>query len=197
MRSGPIAGIVLAAGSSSRLGSNKLLIRLDGESVVRRTTRRSVESGLSPVIVVTGFEADRIVAELEGLSVELVTNRDHATGMHTSVRAGIERVPTECDGLIIILADMPLVTSAMLAALVARFRAGSEPLVISRYGEVQAPPTLYSRALFPALSTAGEGCGRRVVRDHQAEAAELRWAPELLVDLDRPEDVARLREAAR
>jgi molybdenum cofactor cytidylyltransferase len=187
---------VLAAGSSSRLGSNKLLVPLDGETVVRRVARRAVEAGLSPVIVVTGFEAKRIAAELEGLPVELVTNTDHATGMHTSVRIGIGQVPADCDGLIIILGDMPMVTSAMLTALVARFRGGPEPLVISRYGEVQAPPTLYSRALFAALSAAGEGCGRQVVRDYQHEAAKLQWAPELLVDLDRAEDVARLRGSA-
>jgi molybdenum cofactor cytidylyltransferase len=197
VRRGRIAGIVLAAGSSSRLGSNKLLIRLDAETVVRRMTRRTVDAGLSPVIVVTGFEADRIGAELAELPVEVVTNRDHVTGMHTSVRVGIERVPADCDGLIIVLADMPLVTSAMLMQLVARFRAGSEPLVISRYGEVQAPPTLYSRVLFPALAAAGEGGGRRVIRDHQEQVAELRWASELLVDLDTAEDVVRLGGTAR
>jgi molybdenum cofactor cytidylyltransferase len=183
---------VLAAGASSRLGSNKLLVRLDRETVVRRVARQAVDAGLSPVIVVTGFEADRIGAELAGLPLELVMNREHAIGMHASVRAGIEQVPADCDGLVIVLADMPLVTSAMLTALVARFRSGPQPLVISRYGKIQAPPTLYSRALFPALSAAGEACGRQVIRDHQGEAAELHWAPELLVDLDRPEDVARL-----
>lgn len=187
---------MLAAGSSSRLGSNKLLVPLDGETVVRRVARRAVDAGLSPVIVVTGFEAERVGAELEGLAVVPVTNREHALGMHASVRIGIGQVPADCDGLIIILADMPLVTSAMLTALVARFRGGLEPLVISRYGEVQAPPTLYSRALFSALGAAGEGCGRQVIRDHKHEAAELQWAPELLVDLDRAEDVARLRGTA-
>jgi molybdenum cofactor cytidylyltransferase len=194
-RSGRVAGIVLAAGSSSRLGTNKLLITLGMEPVVRRAARRAIDAGLSPVVVVMGFEADRVGAALEGLPVELVVNQDHAMGMHTSVRVGIEQVPADCDGLIIVLADMPLVTSAMLAELAARFRAGSEPLVVSRYGDVQAPPTLYSRALFPALSAAGESGGRRVIRDHRDQAAELRWPPELLVDLDRPEDVTRLREA--
>jgi molybdenum cofactor cytidylyltransferase len=188
---------VLAAGSSSRLGSNKLLVRLDGETVVRRVARQAIDAGLSPVIVVTGFQSDRIGAELAGLPVELVTNREHAIGMHTSVRVGIEHVPADCDGLVIILADMPLVTSGMLSSLVARFRGGPDQLVISRYGKVQAPPTLYCRALFPALSAAGEGCGRQVIRDHQHEAAELQWAPELLVDLDRAEDVARLRDTSR
>lgn len=117
-------------------------------------------------------------------------------GMHASMRVGVEQVPSDCQAAIVVLADMPLVTSAMLADMLTRFRAGSEPLVISRYGDVQAPPTLYSRALFPALSTAGEGCGRRVIRDHRDQVAELRWPPELLADLDHPEDLARLRYLA-
>jgi molybdenum cofactor cytidylyltransferase len=192
-RSGRVAGVVLAAGSSSRLGSNKLLIDIGGESVVRRAAGRALEAGLSPVIAVIGFEADQVAGTLQGLDVILVVNPDHAVGMHSSVRAGIGRVPVDCEAAVVILADMPLVTSAMSADLVARFRAGSEPLVISIYGAVQAPPTLYSRALFPALGAAGEGCGRRVVRAHRGEAATLEWLPSLLADLDRPDDVERVR----
>lgn len=188
-----VAGVVLAAGSSSRLGSNKLLIELGGETVVRRTSRQALEAGLSPVIAVLGFEADRVAAALEGMPVEIVINQRHAEGMHASVQAGIERVPADCAAAIVMLADMPLVTAPMLAETAARFHAGGTPLVISLYGEVQAPPTLYSRALFPALGTAGVGCGRRVIHDHRSQAAALHWPPALLADLDLPEDVARVR----
>jgi molybdenum cofactor cytidylyltransferase len=196
MRDGRVAGVVLAAGSSSRLGSNKLLIDLGGETIVRRAARRALEAGLAPVIVVLGFEADRVAEALRGLDVMPVVNLDHAGGMHGSLQAGIGRVPADCEAAVVILADMPLVTSAMSAGLVARFRSGREPLVISLYGDVQAPPTLYARALFPALGAAGEGCGRQVVRDHRDEAAAMKWPPALLADLDRPEDVERLRSLA-
>ena len=196
-RDGRVAGVVLAAGASSRLGSNKLLIEFGGETIVRRAARRALEADLAPVIVVLGVEADRVAETLGGLDVVLVVNRDHAGGMHGSMQAGIGRVPADCEAAVVVLADMPLVTSAMSAGLVARFRRGPEPLVISRYGEVQAPPTLYARALFPALRAAGEGGGRRVVRDHSHEAAAMDWPPGLLADLDRPEDVERLRPLAQ
>jgi molybdenum cofactor cytidylyltransferase len=196
MRDGRVAGVVLAAGASSRLGRNKLLIEIGGETIVRRAARRALEAGLTPVIVVLGFEADRVAEALQGLDVVLVVNRDHAEGMHGSMQAGIGRVPADCEAAVVILADMPLVTSAMSAGLVARFRCGPEPLVISRYGEVQAPPTLYARDLFPALGAAGESGGRRVVRDHRDEAAAMDWPPPLLADLDRPEDVERVRALA-
>jgi molybdenum cofactor cytidylyltransferase len=193
MRDGRVAGVVLAAGSSSRLGSNKLLIDFGGETIVHRAARRALEAGLAPVIVVLGFEADRVAAALRGLDVIPVVNPDPAGGKHGSMRAGIERVPADCEAAVVILADMPLVTSAMSAGLVARFRSGFEPLVISLYGTVQAPPTLYARILFPTLGAAGEGGGRQVVREHRDEAAAMEWPPALLADLDRPQDVERLR----
>jgi molybdenum cofactor cytidylyltransferase len=192
-RNGPVAGVVLAAGSSSRLGTNKLLIDLGGETVVQRAVHRALDAGLEPVIVVVGFEADRVAASLQGLDINLVVNRDYLRGMHASLQAGLGRVPADCEAAVVLLADMPLVTSAMSAALVARFRKGPEPLVLSLYGGVQAPPTLYSRALFPSLEAAGEAGGRRVARDHRDEAAVMEWPPPLLVDLDRPEDVERIR----
>jgi molybdenum cofactor cytidylyltransferase len=193
MRDGRVAGLVLAAGSSSRLGANKLLIDLGRETIVHRAARRALEAGLAPVIVVLGFEADRVAEALRGVEVMQVVNPDHAGGMAGSMQAGLGRVPTDCEAAVVILADMPLVTSAMSAGLVARFRRGPEPLVISRYGEVLAPPTLYARALFPTLGAVGEGGGRLVVRDHRDEAAAMDWPPPLLADLDRPEDVERLR----
>jgi molybdenum cofactor cytidylyltransferase len=192
MRDGRVAGVVLAAGSSARLGTNKLLIELGGETIVRRTARRALEAGLSPVVVVLGFEADRVREALQELEVVPVVNLGYAGGMQGSLQVGIGQVPEDCEAAVVILADMPLVTSAMSAGLVARFQSGTEPLVISLYGHVQAPPTLYGRALFPALHAAGEG-GRQVVRAHRDEAAAMKWPPASLADVDRPEDVERLR----
>lgn len=191
-RAGRIAGVVLAAGTSSRLGANKLLLRLDSEPLVRRAARQAAEAGLSPVIVVLGHEAERVADALGGLAVETVINPAYRAGMHGSIQTGIERVPHDCAAAVVLLGDMPLVTAAMIEALVERFRRETQPLVLSLYGEVQAPPTLYARSLFPALALAGAGGGREVVLAHRSEAAELRWPEALLADVDRPEDVARL-----
>jgi molybdenum cofactor cytidylyltransferase len=192
-----VAGVVLAAGSSSRFGRNKLLVEIDGEVVVRRAARRALEAGLLPVVVVLGFEGDLVARALDGLSLVLTVNQNHTEGMHTSLRAGIARVPDDCEAVVVILADMPLVTSAMSAALVTRFQEQSAPLVVSHYGGVQAPPTLYARALFPALAVAGEGGGQQIVRDHRDQATVIEWPLPLLADLDRLEDVERLRSAVR
>ncbi len=190
-RGGRIAGVVLAAGMSSRLRTNKLLLWLDSEPLVRRAARLALEAGLSPVIVVLGHEAERVAVALDGLAVETVVNPAHRAGMHGSLQRGIAQVPGDCAAAIVLLADMPAVTAAMVAALVTRFRGGSEPLVLSVYGEVQAPPTLYARSLFKALADAGSGGGRQVVAEHRSAAAELRWPEAAVADIDRPEDAAR------
>ena len=191
-RAGRIAGVVLAAGTSSRLGANKLLLRLDSDPLVRRAARQAVEAGLSPVIVVLGHEAERVAAALGGLAVETVMNPAYRAGSHGSMQTGIEHVPGDCAAAVVLLGDMPLVTAAMIAGLAERFRRGAEPLVLSLYGEVQAPPTLYARSLFPAIARAGAGGGREIVLAHRSEAAEIRWPETLLADVDRPEDAARL-----
>jgi molybdenum cofactor cytidylyltransferase len=191
-RAGRIAGVVLAAGTSSRLGANKLLLRLDSEALVRRVVRHAAEAGLAPVIVVLGHEAERVAAALGGLAVETIVNPAYHEGMHGSLRSGIGRVPGDCAAAVVLLGDMPLVTAAMIEALAERFRGGTEPLILSLYGEVQAPPTLYARSLFPALAQAGTGGGREVVLAHRGEAAEVHWPEALLADVDRPEDAARL-----
>ena len=188
-----IAALLLAAGSSSRLGSNKLLVELDGEPVVRRAARRALAAGLDPVIAVLGHEAKRIRGALRGLPVTLVGNPRHAEGMATSFHAGIAAVPDACAAALVLLPDMPLVSAAMLAAVADRFRSTGAPLVISLYGESPAPPTLYARPLFPAILAAVEG-GRQVIREHRHLATEISWPEELMLDLDLPADLDRIRK---
>ena len=188
----PVAGLVLAAGSSSRLGTNKLLVELRGEPLVRRAALGALAAGLSPVIVVIGFESARVARALTGVPVTIVTNPRHDEGLPSSLRTGLAAVPLDCAGALVLLPDMPLVTPPMLTELVARFRGSGAPLVISLYGDTAAPPTLYSRALFAALIAAPDG-GREVVRAHRSEAAVVRHSAALLVDVDVPADLTRLR----
>jgi molybdenum cofactor cytidylyltransferase len=188
-----VAGVVPAAGSSSRLGRNKLLLELEGEPLVRRVARRAVEAGLSPVIVVLGFQAEAVAGALEGVPVQAVMNSRHEEGMHTSVAVGIEAVPTGCEAAIVLLPDMPLVTIPMLTEMVGRFRGSRAPLIVSLYGETQAPPTLYARPLFRTLVAAGPEGGRRVVREYAGQAVRVRWPVGLLADVDQPEDIERMR----
>jgi molybdenum cofactor cytidylyltransferase len=188
-----IAGIVLAAGLSSRMGRNKMLLDLSGRSVVRRAVETATAAKLSPVLVVMGHEQERVEAELEGMRYVKVVNPDYAKGMNTSLRAGIAAVPQGCGGALLMLADMPLVSAAMLRELCENFRAGKSPLVVSTYDGVLAPPIVYGRTLFSELlALQAEDCGKRVVKQHRAEAAEIAWPAAALTDLDLPADVDRV-----
>jgi molybdenum cofactor cytidylyltransferase len=195
-RSGPIAGIVLAAGASTRLGRNKLFVELDGEPLIRRAVRRAIDAGLAPVFVVLGHDADRARAALAGLACDPVVNEDYRRGVNSSVRAGISAAGA-ASAAVVILADMPLVTSAMIATLADRYRAGDAPLVVSDYGGVNAPPMLYDRSLFGELSSMeGEGCGKQVVKRHRGEAVVVSWPETALADLDVPDDYERVKALA-
>ena len=190
-----IAAVVLAAGSSTRMGRNKLLLELDGETVVRRAARTAIEAGLSPVIVVTGHAREAVEGQLHGLGCSIVFNGEHLAGTHTSVAVGIGAVGAGCAAAVVILADMPLVTAAMLRALVARYRASRPLLVASRYGgEINAPPILYDRRLFGELRRMDARCGREVVRRHRHEAVEIEWPAQAGRDLDNPGDYRRILE---
>jgi molybdenum cofactor cytidylyltransferase len=193
-RSGPIAGILLAAGTSSRMGSNKMLFELAGESILHGAARRALAGGLDPLVVVLGHEAERARRELDGLPCRIVVNPDYEQGINSSLRTGIAALPAEVRGVMVLLADMPFVTAEMIAQMIARFRSTDAPLVISDYEGVNAPPMLYDRALFGELQTmTGEGCGRQVVKRHRHEAEVLPWPATALADLDVPDDYARLK----
>lgn len=193
-RTGPVAGVVLAAGASTRMGENKLLFELEGEPVVRRAVGRVVAARLDPVIVVLGHESERVRRELAGLPCRTVVNPDYGRGINGSLKTGITALPATTAAAVVLLADMPFVTAQMITTLVARYRAGTAPLVVSDYEGVNAPPMLYDRGLFPELLTMeGEGCGKQVVRRHRAEAAVVVWPAAALTDLDVPDDYERVR----
>jgi molybdenum cofactor cytidylyltransferase len=194
MRLERVAGIVLAAGASTRMGKNKMLLELDGESILRRTAGRALAAGLDPVIVVLGHEAERARAELSGLRICAVINPDYPRGINTSLKAGVAAVPGDCAAVVVLLADMPFVTDRMIAELVERYRESGARLVVSDYEGVHAPPHLYDRSLLPELGAMeGEGCGKQVVRRHRDEAAAVGRPAAALTDIDRPQDWERIR----
>jgi molybdenum cofactor cytidylyltransferase len=188
-----IAGVLLAAGMSSRMGQNKLFLSLGGRTVLERAVATAIEAGLDPLVVVVGHEADRVRAALAGSAAVPAFNPDHARGQNTSIAVGVAALPPDADAAVVMLADMPRVDAAMIRGLVAAFRERRPPLVASRYGDVVAPPILYGASLFAELrALGGERCGKAIVRRHRDEAIELAWPVDRLSDLDTPEDVARL-----
>jgi len=188
-----VAGVILAAGLSSRMGKNKLLLELGSETVVRRAVRNAIEAALDPVVVVLGHEAERVRGELAGLSYVPLFNPSYADGVGTSLKAGVAAART-ADALVVVLADMPFVTASMIATVVEQYRASRARLVVSRYGAVDAPPICYDRSLFAELiAEPGERCAKRVVRRHLDEATIVTWPETALRDIDLAEDYEQAR----
>lgn len=191
-----IGGVILAAGASRRMGTNKMLIQLEGESLIRRAARRALGAGLSPVVVVIGHEPDRIRAELNDLPVEFALNPDYTGPTSGSLHQGLNALGPDVGAAVVMLGDMVRVTQETLGMLVAAARGTDAPLVVSRYGDVTAPPLLFRRVLFPELlAWTGEGCGKTVVKAHSQEAMYVDRPVALLVDVDTPEDVAEVQKS--
>jgi molybdenum cofactor cytidylyltransferase len=160
---------------------------------VRRTVRRVLAAGCSPVVVVTGHEGARVRDALAGLDVQFTESPDPTGPTSASLHAGLRALGADVDAALVMLADMVHVTAPMLRAVVEGALEEDAPLGVSRYGGVLAPPLVFTRALWPELlAWSGEGCGKAVVRAHHGEARMHDWPEEALQDVDTPEDYARL-----
>jgi molybdenum cofactor cytidylyltransferase len=184
-----VAAAVLAAGSSSRMGSNKMLLELNGEPLVRRSVRTVLEAGFLEVTVVVGREPEVIEAALRGLSCRFAFNPDFATkGMEASLRTAVTNIPSTSSGLLFTLADQVFVTPKMLEALITPHP--NAPIVASRFGDVIAPPHLFSSDLFDVLGTPGNGA-KPLIQKHLERVTFVDQPLEALFDLDTPEDYER------
>ncbi len=191
-----IAAIVLAAGRSSRMAPrNKLLERLDGEAIVALVARTAIASDAKPVVVVTGFEAERVAAALRGLNLTIVHNGAFAEGLSTSLKTGLKALPPNCDGALILLGDMPKIDSSALDALVAAFATRDSICVPVHEGQ-RGNPILWGASYFPEmLAITGDVGAKRLIARHADRVIEVPVAsPGIFADVDTPSDLARLKQ---
>jgi molybdenum cofactor cytidylyltransferase len=189
------AGVILAAGSSTRYGSPKQLLDWHGKPFVRHIAETALQAGLRPVVVVTGAHHAEIESSLKDLPVKVTHNPDHAQGQSTSIKAGLRELPQNIGGCIFLLADQPQIPVEVLRALIEthsrELPAILAPLVLE---ERRANPVLFDRAAFPELfNLEGDIGGRAIFSNYKVEY--LPWHDDrLLFDVDKPEDYKRLVE---
>jgi molybdenum cofactor cytidylyltransferase len=186
-----ITGILLAAGTSSRMGAPKQLLPWRGEPLVRHAARQALGSKLDGLIAVLGHEAAAVEAALAGLPLRCVRNEGYASGQASSLRAGLAALPSEAEAALVLLCDQPLVSPALIDEILAAFR---QPLpdakdvarqgenlqrsafpvaVIPRYEGQRGNPVLLARPLFAQLmGLEGDEGARRVLGRH---ATRVRW----------------------
>jgi molybdenum cofactor cytidylyltransferase len=195
-----IAAVILAAGRSSRmLGPNKLLADFGGKPLVRIAAEQALASKANPVIVVTGHQRDAVAAALTGLKVQIVSNPDFAQGLGTSLHVGIAAVPSESDGAIVCLADMPKVTSGLIDTLIAAFDPDKGALiVVPAVDGRRGNPVLWAKRFFPDLKNIDGDIGaRNLIASYGEAVTEVPVSGEgPVLDVDTPEALAGLRQNA-
>jgi molybdenum cofactor cytidylyltransferase len=195
-RAARVAAIVLAAGQSQRMGSNKLLADLGGQPMVRRSVEAVRAAGVEPVIAVTGHEADKIAAALDGLGIEIVHNPDYAHGLATSLKRGLAAVPEDADAVLVCLGDMPRVTAKAIGRLIAAFNpAEQRTICVPVHKGQRGNPVLWGRKHFTAMAALGGDRGAKALMEQAAEElVEVEMADDgVLIDADTPEALARLK----
>lgn len=192
---GTIGGVVLAAGDSTRFASgNKLLAAVNGEPIVRRAVRTLLESAVDFLVVVVGFEAERVAEALAGFDVILVENPAHARGQATSVAAGIEAVRDRgADAAVIALGDMPALSPETINALIDAYRAGRGVALAAACDGQRGNPVLFDARFFEALGAESGDTGGRDLLFRTEDAALVETGDRgVLVDIDTSEDLDRL-----
>jgi molybdenum cofactor cytidylyltransferase len=190
-----VGAVVLAAGSSSRMGVPKQTLRFRGQTMLRRAALAALGAGCRPVVVVTGAHAEQFRGELRGLNVVEVLNDLWETGMASSVRAGVEGLvgaDSEVAAAVLMLCDQPHVSAEVIKGLVAAYRATGSPVVASAYGGGFGVPALFGRALFAELARLEGAAGAKQVIKRHAAAAHFLSFPGGEVDVDTPDDFSRL-----
>jgi molybdenum cofactor cytidylyltransferase len=188
------AGIVLAAGGSSRLGQPKQLLDWHGKPLVWHAACKALNSGLSPVLVVIGAHAAEVETALHDLPVIITHNPNWQAGQSTSVVRGVAELPPEIGSAIFLLADQPQVSETLIRSLKELHRRTLAPIIAPQIGGRRANPVLFDRVTFSDLSAlSGDTGGRALFSRYRVEW--LPWHDEtLLLDVDTPDDYQRLLE---
>jgi molybdenum cofactor cytidylyltransferase len=189
-----IAVIVLAAGKSSRMGANKLLLPLAGHPLVWHAAQTACASSADAVLVVLGNESERVAAALPPGRYQRVDNPRFADGLSTSLQAGLGALNDEITGALILLADMPYTSSETVEALLAAARESPERIVALEQGGRPTPPVYWPRALFDELyGIHGDEGGRSLLmRAPEAVRMVAMAQPIEALDVDVPEDYRRI-----
>jgi molybdenum cofactor cytidylyltransferase len=187
-----VAAVVLAAGTSSRMGRPKLLLPLGGTSLVRRAVESAVRSRAKQVIVVTGAYREQVEREVAGLPVRLAHNPEFALGMSGSLRAGLRMVRPEADAAVVILADQPFVGPEVVDALIEVYETSRAPIVRPSYAGQPGNPVLWDRSLFGELMQQQGDQGGRELLKRYADRVAWRELPDARAqeDVDTPEAYA-------
>lgn len=194
-----VAAIVVAAGSSSRMGQHKPLMRLRGKPLLEYCLECVRASSAREIILVLGADADRTRHEIPLEGIRVVVNDGYREGMSSSIRVGLKAATPGAAAYLIVLGDQPFVTARTIDAMIARYDSTRAAAVVPTFRRTRGNPVLLDRSLAPEIeSVRGDvGC-RGVIAAHAAEVVEVPVDdPGVLLDVDTPEDLEAFENALR
>ena len=181
------------------MGKPKQLLQFGGETMLRRAASAALKAGCRPVVVVTGADAASARKALRELDVQEAENQQWESGISSSVRVGIEALVTanpQTAAVVLMLCDQPFVTREIIARLVAAHRETGRSIVASRYGGSYGVPALFGKGHFAELTTLeGDAGAKQIIQRHLPKVHLLPF-PEGEIDIDTPEDLARLQSTS-
>ena len=187
--------LVMAAGLALRMGGpNKVLALLNGETLVHRAARAALDSKAREVVVVVGRDSALVTEAIRDLPVRAVFNADYATGFSSSLRSGFSKIQPSAGGVIVMLADMPLVETAHLDGMIEAFEDnGGAAIIRAADGDIPGNPVLLPAALFAFMAALGDAeTGRDVIARSGLPTVLVDIRPAALADCDTPEALTRL-----
>ncbi|QRN83945.1 putative selenium-dependent hydroxylase accessory protein YqeC [Chloroflexota bacterium] len=190
-----VAGVILAAGGSKRLGRPKQLLGWQGQPFIAKVAQNALDAGLTPLVVITGAESDAVRASLTELPVTIVHNPDWQKGQSTSLKKGVQALPEDCQAAVFLMSDQPQVSPTLIRSVVEAYYANLLPIAAPRISGRRANPVLFAREAFDALEAIQGDQGGRAVFS-QFEVAWLEWSDERdALDVDDEEGYERLKRA--
>lgn len=190
-----VATLILAAGQGSRFGAEpKLLASFHGKPIIRHVAEAAVGSSARRVIVVTGHRAQEVEQAVFRLAVSIVHNPSFSEGLSTSLKAGFAALPPEARGVVVLLGDMPLVTTDLLDGLIAAWRKQKPFALVPTLDGRRGNPVVLSRDAAPMIASLSGDTGASLILRGRSDVLE--WPvddPAILQDIDTP---GMLREAA-
>jgi molybdenum cofactor cytidylyltransferase len=192
-----IAGLLLAAGSSRRMGkANKLLSDIGGTAMVVRVAEQIVKSQADGILVVTGHEAKDIKTALKNIATGFVHNPDFVDGLSTSLKTGLTALPPNIDGVIVCLGDMPLLKASQIDKLIQAFDpVEGRSICVPVHGRKRGNPVLWGKQhIAEILAITGDIGARHLLEDHADQVIEVPIDTDgVLFDVDTPERLAELK----
>jgi molybdenum cofactor cytidylyltransferase len=190
----PVAGIILAAGGSSRFGKPKQLLLWKGITFIHHVILAALQAGISPVIVVVGASSHKVIPEISNLPVRIVKNSNWNAGVSSSIKAGINALPRDLGGVIFFQADQPHVAPLLIKSLVEAHEKNLGSIIAPKINGQRGNPVLFDVSTFSdLLSVQGDIGGRALFSKFQVEW--LSWLDSnQLLDVDTPQDYQKFLE---